>query len=144
MGTSTAPWAHRVLSPCSYRFNTPSIISPLLIHPGRALLRLQPGIALRVREEWSRIRWSFYRPRGRHCCSRWKMTAIKPAAKFSSNRSSTRWRVRDLSRRTPSFRSSFYYCYRVVSRCRVAATFIHVTMGAMPTVSRERGEKHCR
>lgn len=46
MGTSTAPWAHRVLSPCSYRFNTPSIISPLLILSGRACsaLRLQPGL----------------------------------------------------------------------------------------------------
>lgn len=50
MGTSTAPWAHRVLSPCSYRFNTPSIISPLLILPGRACsaLRLQPGYGYRL------------------------------------------------------------------------------------------------
>lgn len=156
MGTSAAPWAHRVLSPCSYRFNTPSIISPLLILPGRALSRMRararacsvtftasalfpvarPSPFFVGREEWrrSRIRaWFFLQTRTLLLFAGERWRQLKPRRNFLRIAVRRRRRGGGPRARARASCSPFCYCYRALGAGAVrAATFIHVTGGAMP------------
>lgn len=160
MGTSAAPWAHRVLSPCSYRFNTPSIISPLLILPGRACsaLRLQLGpvspfafakngagyigLFLETRADIVALageRWRQLKPRRNFL--RIVVRRGGPRACAVSQTSAARARNEGREREGDAFCSLFYIVTALWVPKRFAATFIHVTV---EQCQRSVEEKHCR